>query len=133
MGISEIFRVSVKRPRIYLCRQLTGSLLLPKMKFSRAKIARWENEAFRNHRRIKMGKTVRARYSKGVIKPLEKVDIEEGKEITITIMEVFSKHKLDAFKKSAGAWKGTIDAKKLIENIYADRLLSTREEPRKVR
>jgi predicted DNA-binding antitoxin AbrB/MazE fold protein len=79
---------------------------------------------------MKMGKTVRARYSKGVIKPLEKVDIEEGKEITITIMEVSSKHKLDAFKKSAGAWKGTIDAKKLIENIYADRLLSTREEPR---
>jgi predicted DNA-binding antitoxin AbrB/MazE fold protein len=100
------------------------------MKFSRAKIARWENEAFRNHRRIKMGKTVRARYSKGVIKPLEKVDIEEGKEITITIVEVSSKHKLDAFKKSAGEWKGTIDAKKLIENIYADRLLSTRGEPR---
>ena len=49
-----------------------------------------------------MGKTVRARYSKGVIKPLEKVDIEEGKEITITIMEVSSKQKLDAFRKSAG-------------------------------
>jgi predicted DNA-binding antitoxin AbrB/MazE fold protein len=78
----------------------------------------------------KMGKTVKAKYSKGVIKLLEKVDIEEGKEITITIMEVSSKRKLDAFKKSAGAWRGTIDAEKLIENIYADRLLSTREEPR---
>jgi len=77
-----------------------------------------------------MGKTVKARYSKGVIRSLEKIDIEEGKEITITIMEVSSEHKLDAFKKSAGAWKGTVDAKKLIENIYADRLLSTREEPR---
>jgi len=75
-----------------------------------------------------MGKTVRARYSNGVIKPLEKHDIEEGKEITI--MEVCSKHKLDAFKKSPAAWKGTVDAKKLIENIYADRLLSTRGEPR---
>jgi predicted DNA-binding antitoxin AbrB/MazE fold protein len=78
----------------------------------------------------KMGKTVKARFSKGVIKPLEKVEIEEGKEITITIMEAPSKQKLDAFKKSAGAWKGTIDAEKLIENIYANRLLSTREEPR---
>ena len=78
----------------------------------------------------KMGRTVRARFSGGVIKPLEEVDIEEGKEITITIMEVPSKHKVDAFKKSAGAWKGTVDAEKLIENIYADRLLSTREEPR---
>ena len=77
-----------------------------------------------------MGRTVRARFSRGVIKPLEEVDIEEGKEITITIMEVPSKHKLDAFKKSAGAWKGTVDAEKLIENIYADRLLSTREESR---
>ncbi len=77
-----------------------------------------------------MGQTVRAKFSKGVIRPLEKVDIEEGKEITITIMEVPSKHKLDAFRKSAGAWKGTVDADTLIENIYADRLLSTRGEPR---
>jgi predicted DNA-binding antitoxin AbrB/MazE fold protein len=77
-----------------------------------------------------MGRTVRARFSKGVIKPLEKIEIEEGKEITITIMEAPSKQKLAAFKKSAGAWKGTIDAEKLIENIYANRLLSTRKEPR---
>jgi predicted DNA-binding antitoxin AbrB/MazE fold protein len=77
-----------------------------------------------------MGKTVKARFSNGVIKPLEKIEIEEGKEITITIMEAPSKRKLAAFKKSAGAWKGTIDADKLIENIYANRLLSTREEPR---
>lgn len=79
---------------------------------------------------MEMGRTIKARFSKGVIKPLEKVDIAEGKEITVTIMEVPSKHNLDAFKKSAGAWKGTIDAKRLIENIYKDRLLSTREEPR---
>ena len=77
-----------------------------------------------------MGKTVKARFSRGVIKPLEKVDIEEGKEITIIIMEAPSNHKLDAFKKSAGAWKGTIDAEKLIKNIYSNRLLSTRKEPR---
>ena len=79
---------------------------------------------------MKMAKTVRARFSKGVIKPLEKVNLEEGKEITITIVEISSRPKLEAFRKSAGAWKGTIDAEKLIENIYSDRLLSTREEPR---
>jgi len=79
---------------------------------------------------INMGKTIRAKFSKGVIKPLEKVDIEEGKEITVTITEVPLKPKKDAFERSAGGWKGTIDAEKLIENIYADRLLSTREEPR---
>jgi predicted DNA-binding antitoxin AbrB/MazE fold protein len=79
---------------------------------------------------MKMAKTVRARFSKGVIQPLEKVNLEEGKEITITIVEFPSRPKLEAFRKSAGAWKGTIDAEKLIENIYSDRLLSTREEPR---
>ncbi len=77
-----------------------------------------------------MGKTIRAKFTKGVIKPLEKIDIEEGKEIAVIIAEVPLKPKKDAFEKSAGAWKGTIDAEKLIENIYADRLLSAREEPR---
>ena len=74
-------------------------------------------------------KTIKARYSKGVIKPLEKVDIEEGKEITVSILEIPLRPK-NGLKKSAGAWKGTIDAEKLIENIYADRLLETREEPK---
>ena len=30
-----------------------------------------------------MGMTIRAKFSKGVIKPLEEVDIAEGKEITV--------------------------------------------------
>jgi len=77
-----------------------------------------------------MGKTIRARFSKGVIEPLEKINIPEGEEITVTIMGVPLKHRKGSFKKSAGAWKGTLDAEKLIENIYADRLLTTREEPR---
>ena len=33
-------------------------------------------------------------------------------------------------ERSAGGWKGTIDADELIKNIYADRLISTRPEPR---
>lgn len=77
-----------------------------------------------------MVKTIKARFSKGLIEPLEKVDIEEGKEITVTIRKVPLKKREDVFERSAGAWKGTIDAEKLIENIYSDRLLSTREEPR---
>jgi len=79
-----------------------------------------------------MGRTVRAKFTKGMIKPLEKVDIAEGKEITVTIIdiEVPLKRKRGAFERSAGGWKGTIDADKLIEDIYSDRLLSTREEPR---
>lgn len=77
-----------------------------------------------------MAKTIRARFSKGIIEPLEKVDIADGKEITVMIMDVRLKRKKNTFERSAGAWKGTIDADKLIENIYADRLLPTRREPR---
>jgi len=36
----------------------------------------------------------------------------------------------DAFERSAGRWKGTIDAEKLIKDIYEDRLISTRNEPK---
>ena len=79
---------------------------------------------------MKMGMTIRAKFSKGVIKPLEEIDITEGKEITVTSKEVPLKIKKDAFERAAGAWKGTIDAEKLIKNIYTDRLLSTREEPK---
>ena len=77
-----------------------------------------------------MEKTIRAKFSKGVIKPLEKVDIEDGKEVFVTIIEVPTFLKEDAFERSAGGWKGTIDAEKLIKDIYRDRLISTRKEPK---
>lgn len=74
-----------------------------------------------------MGKTIRARFSKGVIEPLEKVDMTEGKEITVTIMELpIPSEKEDALEASAGGWKGLIDAEELKKNIYANRLISTR-------
>jgi len=77
---------------------------------------------------IKM-KTIRARFSKGVIKPLEKVDIEEGKEISITIIEMPTlSTKKDAWEATAGGWKGLIDAEELKRNIYNDRLIFTRPE-----
>ena len=62
--------------------------------------------------------------------PLERVDLPEGKEVTITIIDVPSGNNVDAFRRSAGGWKGTIDADALIRNIYGDRLVSTRQEPR---
>ena len=76
-----------------------------------------------------MGKTIKARFSKGLIEPLENVDIAEGKEITVTIIDVPARSKKrDALEATAGGWKGLIDAKKLKEDIYADRLISTRPE-----
>ncbi len=77
-----------------------------------------------------MGKTIKAKFSKGVIKPMEDIDIAEGKEIIVTIINIPFGVKEGAFKRAAGAWKGTIDAERLIRNIYTDRLLSTREEPK---
>jgi predicted DNA-binding antitoxin AbrB/MazE fold protein len=77
-----------------------------------------------------MAKTIRARFSRGLIEPLEKIDLEEGKEITVTIVEASLGEKEDAFERSAGGWKGLIDAEKLIQDIYADRLLSPRAEPK---
>ena len=77
-----------------------------------------------------MSRTSRARFSGGIIEPLEKIDISEWKEITVTIMEVPLKAGDHNFEKSAGSWKGTIDAEKLIENIYAERLVQTRKEPK---
>ena len=54
----------------------------------------------------KMGKTIRAKFSKGVIELLEKVDIKEGEEITISILEAPSglkkKSLLEALKATAG-------------------------------
>ena len=38
-----------------------------------------------------MARTIRARFLHGVIEPLEKVEIPEGKEITVTIFETLTK------------------------------------------
>ena len=72
-----------------------------------------------------MERTIKARFSEGMIEPLEKLEMEEGKEFLVTIKEKIIRPK-DAFERSAGKWKGTIDAEALIENIYADRLISQR-------
>jgi predicted DNA-binding antitoxin AbrB/MazE fold protein len=47
--------------------------------------------------------------------PLEKLEMGEGKELIVTIKEKIIRPK-DAFERSAGKWKGTIDAEALIEN-----------------
>jgi len=82
-----------------------------------------------NRRKRTMAGTVRARVGRGVLELLEKVDLPEGKEGSVTILETPAA-KSDGLKRSAGAWKGLVDAEKLIENIYANRRISTRPVPR---
>jgi predicted DNA-binding antitoxin AbrB/MazE fold protein len=83
-----------------------------------------------NKRKKAMAGTVRARVGRGVLELLEKVELPEGKEVSVTILDVPSSTDKEAFRRAAGGWKGTVDAEALIKNIYADRLISTRPEPR---
>jgi predicted DNA-binding antitoxin AbrB/MazE fold protein len=83
-----------------------------------------------NKRKNAMAGTVRARVGRGVLELLEKVDLPEGKEVSVTILDVPSTTDKEAFRRAAGGWKGTVDAEALIKNIYADRLISTRPVPK---
>ena len=77
-----------------------------------------------------MSGTIRARVKGGVLEPLEKLDLPDGKEVVLTIIGVSGRPDADAFSRSTGGWKGLVDAETLIRNIYADRLISTRPEPK---
>lgn len=77
-----------------------------------------------------MGGTIRARVRHGMLELLEKIDLPEGKEVTVTILEVPSHEDQEAFCRAAGKWQGHVDTETLLRNIYADRLISTRPEPR---
>ena len=62
-----------------------------------------------------MPKTVKVRFANGALTPLEPPDLVEAE---------------DAFQNALGAWRGTHDPEELIRQIYADRLVNTRPEPR---
>jgi predicted DNA-binding antitoxin AbrB/MazE fold protein len=79
----------------------------------------------------KMAKEIRARFSKGKVEPLEEVDLREGEEVRVVIPErAKGKGMLEALRATAGAWKDLVDGEELKRNIYADRLISTRPEPK---
>ena len=77
-----------------------------------------------------MADTIRARVRRGMLELLEKVDLPEGTEVTVTIVATPAPKGADGLRRSAGGWKGLIDAEQLIENIYSDRLISTRPVPK---
>jgi len=68
-----------------------------------------------------MERRIKAKFSNGVIKPLEKLDIEEGRKIIITIKETPSEitKTIGSLRNSFGGWKGLVDAEELKRNIYA--------------
>ena len=77
-----------------------------------------------------MAGTIRARFANGVLEPLERLDVPEGEVLTITIIRLPVKEDGGGLERSAGGWKGLIDAEELKRNIYTDRLIATRPEPR---
>ena len=77
-----------------------------------------------------MIENIRARVKAGMLELLEKVNLPEGTEVTVTIRENSPAPDREAFRRSAGGWKDTVDAEALIENIYASRLISTRPVPK---
>lgn len=78
-----------------------------------------------------MDKTVKAKFTRGVLEPLERLELREGEEVTISISAPPTiEDALKALRSTAGAWKGTHDPAELKKHIYADRLIATRPRPR---
>ena len=77
-----------------------------------------------------MSGTVRVCVKRGRLELLEKVDIPDNTEVSVTIIETPGARSADGLRRSAGGWKGLIDADTVIENIYSDCLVSTRPVPK---
>lgn len=76
-----------------------------------------------------MVRTIRAKFSRGVFEPLEPATLDivcEGQEVLITISTESSAVAGDPIRDTAGGWKDLIDAEALKQNIYSDRLVTTR-------
>jgi len=74
-----------------------------------------------------MEKTIRARFKKGVLEPLEELELKEGEEIRVTISTLSEAEKtLEAIRSTAGAWRKTVDCEQLLKDIYESRRLSAK-------
>ena len=77
-----------------------------------------------------MAGTVRARVGRGVLELLEKVDLPEGKEVSVTILETPEARDFAAFDRAAGSWQGTVDADAFLKDNAESRMRATRPVPR---
>ena len=79
-----------------------------------------------------MRKTIKARFSRGVLVPLEELAMEEGTEVQISFdvngpVELDERMKLA--RSVAGAWKGKIDGDLLKQELYEARRAGSRLPP----
>jgi predicted DNA-binding antitoxin AbrB/MazE fold protein len=75
----------------------------------------------KKRRNSRMADTIRARVKAGSLELLERVDLPEGTEVSVTIVASTEPKSADGLRRSAGGWKDTVDADTLITNIYASR------------
>jgi len=64
-----------------------------------------------------VGTTIKARYSGGLLEPLEKLELTEGQEVTVTILSVPLTTDADFLTRTAGGWVGLIDAERLKHDV----------------
>ena len=77
-----------------------------------------------------MAETIRAIFKDGKFEPLDEIDLNEGEPVMLAIIKPTTEKDFTAFREAAGAWKDLIDCDKLIEDVYASRLVQSRGEPR---
>ena len=70
-----------------------------------------------------MVQTVTAKYEDGFLKPTAALDLDEGDVVVVTISgrRITAKN-VEASRSSAGAWRGKVDAEKLIAELYEARI-----------
>ncbi len=74
---------------------------------------------------------VRARFSDGVLTPMEPLDLAEGEEVTVSIEDAPPPDRtIRALRATAGAWKGSHDPEELKRMLYEARVTGSREAPK---
>ena len=71
-----------------------------------------------------MLRAIKARFVNGALVPLESLDLKEGDEVLVTVdtKTVVSTEELtERSKATAGGWAGSVDAEKLLRDIYTSR------------
>lgn len=76
-----------------------------------------------------MSGTFRARVRCGVLELMEKIELPEGTEVSVTILETPAGRDFTAFDRAAGSWKDTIDIEAFLKNNMESRMRSTRPVP----
>jgi predicted DNA-binding antitoxin AbrB/MazE fold protein len=82
-----------------------------------------------NRRKKAMAGTIRARVGRGVLELLEKIEVPEGTEVAVTILETPTGRDFAAFDRAAGSWKGTLDVEAFLTKNAESRMRATRPVP----